>query len=84
MNAEKYFLNDEYNSVNEHAEFDLDDLLSDEEPKKQSNKEKIKDKTTKLDNEDYDDIEEIEEVDEEEIIISEVKPKRKSLFGRKK
>ena len=26
MNAEKYFLNDEYNSVNEHAEFDLDDF----------------------------------------------------------
>ena len=26
MNAEKYFLNDEYNSVNEHARFDLDDF----------------------------------------------------------
>lgn len=26
MNEEKYFLNDEFNSVNEHARFDLDDF----------------------------------------------------------
>ena len=78
--------------VEEIAEFDLDDLLSDNETKKNDNKEKVKEKNTKVDiDEEIDEIEEIDFIDDlddcdedEVIIVGEVKSKRKGLFGRKK
>ena len=70
----------------------MDDLLSDNETKKNDNKENVKEKNTKVDiDEEIDEIEEIDFIDDlddydedEVIIVGEVKSKRKGLFGRKK
>ena len=62
--------------VEEISDFDLDDLLSDED----TDVEDDDDEESLIDS-----IDELADLDEsEEIIIGEVKPKRKGLFGRKK